>query len=89
MLRFHLLALFPHGEEVNIGEVCGEITIQGGTNKGKYRGEDYDCQLEWTFRKDGSLTIKQDGGCDFGANVMASGTYKKDDSHAPTLSLCY
>lgn len=89
VLRFHLLALFPHGDQVNTGEVCGEITIKGGTSKGKYRGEDHDCRLEWTFRKDGSLTIDQEGGCDFGANVMASGTYKKDGSDAPTLSLCY
>jgi uncharacterized protein len=88
VLRFHLLALYPHGDEVNTGEICGEVTIKGG--KGTYHGEN-DCQLDWAFQKDGSLTINQkgEGDCDFGANVTASGTYKKDRSDAPALSLCY
>jgi uncharacterized protein len=87
VLRFHLLALFPHGDQVNIGEACGEIKLQG--SKGKYRDED-GCQLDWSFQKDGSVKISQGGDCgNFGASVTADGTYKKDDADAPTLSLCY
>lgn len=87
VLRFHLLALFPQGDSVNTGEACGEIKLQG--SKGKYREED-GCQLDWTFQKDGSVKIRQEGDCgNFGANVTAGGTYKKDGGDAPTLALCY
>lgn len=88
VLRFHLLALFARGENVNTGEACGEIKLQGKDNRGKYREED--CQLDWTFQKDGSVKISQSGDCgNFGANVTADGTYKKDGGNAPTLALCY
>jgi uncharacterized protein len=87
VLRFELLGLWSHGDEVNTGQLCGEITIKG--SKGTYGRKEDDCQLAWTFGKGGGLTISQQGLCDFGVNVTAEGTYERERSDAPALTLCY
>jgi len=89
VLRFEFLGLWNTGVDVNTGQLCGEITIKGNTSRGTYGRKEDDCQLAWTFRKDGGVTIRQEGLCDFGANVTAAGTYKRERSDAPALTLCY
>ena len=89
VLRFELLALWSSGESVNTGQRCGEIKLAGNPSRGTYGRKEDGCQLAWTFRKDGGLTIRQEGLCDFGVNVTAEGTYKRERSDAPALTFCY
>jgi uncharacterized protein YecT (DUF1311 family) len=97
VLRFYISAIWSGKETVHTGDLCGDIKVEA--NKAKYvRKEDGKecspeswvtcCELTWTFREDGNLTIQQEGGCDFGANVTASGTYEKSSSDAPSLQFC-
>lgn len=87
VLRFEFEGFWNNGEEVNTGQLCGEIKLKG--KKGAYGSKEDDCQLAWTFGKDGSFKVEQEGICDFGVNVTAEGTYKKERSDAPAFAFCY
>lgn len=87
VLRFEIAAFWHSGENVNTGELCGEIKVKG--NKARYGRKADGCELEWTFGKDGGLTIDQEGNCDFGFNVTATGNYDKSSSDPPALLFCH
>jgi hypothetical protein len=83
-IQFHLLAVWlsPNNREnVHNGELEGIIKLQG--NKATYQTEG--CKVTIRFFSS-TATVIQDhkiGDCDFGANVTASGIYRKINSRKP------
>jgi hypothetical protein len=66
----------------NTGGASGTAFIEGDTATFKPEGSEEDCKIVMRFRE-GKLIVKQEGGCGFGQNVTASGTYKKVSSVKP------
>jgi uncharacterized protein len=87
-LHFGMSLFFIRDETSHTGQVCGEVDVKNG--KGLFVDKELDCEIRWSFAKDGKLTLAQEGRCeDFGVNVSANGTYKAPDSpSAPTLEFC-
>ena len=80
-VRFRLVAYWKD----HFGELCGEIKIEN--NAGTYKKDQ--CEIRFEFFKD-HIDVNQvslDTYCDFGANVTATGTYRKEGS-TPDFSLC-
>jgi len=83
-IKFHILALWVSAynrENVHNGEVQGVVELKGNT--AKYEAEH--CKLTITFSSSRAIVKQADelGDCEFGANVTASGTYRKVDSRKP------
>jgi hypothetical protein len=57
----------------NIGEIGGTADLHNG--KAVFKDKAADCMLAMSFRGN-KLKVEQEGGCGFGANVRADGTYK-------------
>lgn len=70
------------GPMANTGEGSGIAFIEGDTATFKPEGSDEDCKITMKFRE-GKLIVEQEGGCGFGLNVTANGTYKKVSSGKP------
>lgn len=87
-LRFELTARLDD-EGGNFGQLCGEVDVKNG--KGTFIAKsDPECQLRWSFAKDGKLTLVQKGECSFGAGVTASATYNPPVLPiAPAFEFCY
>jgi len=58
----------------NIGEIGGTTDLHNG--KAVFKDADADCLLTMSF-SGAKLKVEQEGGCGFGANVRADGTYKR------------
>jgi hypothetical protein len=68
----------------NVGQLDGEASIARDT--AVYASEDGACRLTRRFVRPGTIEVKQDGsdgGCGFGHNVFAGGTYRKVSSARP------
>jgi hypothetical protein len=70
------------GPMANTGEGSGIAFIEGDTATFKPDGSEEDCKITMKFRE-GKLIVEQEGGCGFGLNVTANGTYKKVSSGRP------
>jgi hypothetical protein len=70
------------GPMANTGEGSGTAFIEGDTATFRPEGSDEDCKIIMKFRE-GKLIVDQEGGCGFGLNVTANGTYKKVSSGKP------
>lgn len=68
--HFSLLVV---NSEAHTGEAEGDFTLNDN-NQASYKAED--CALQFIFSEN-TATIKQEGLCEMGLNVTASGTYKK------------
>lgn len=83
-IKFHILALWVshyNRDNVHNGEVQGTINLVGDT--AAY--EEERCKITIRFTKTAAIVKHADelGDCDFGANVTATGTYRKLDSRKP------
>jgi hypothetical protein len=68
----------------NVGQLDGEASIDRDT--AVYTSEDGACRITIRFVRPGTIEVKQvasDGGCGFGHNVFAGGTYRKVSSARP------
>jgi hypothetical protein len=70
------------GPTANTGGGSGIAFIEGDTATFKPKESDEDCKITMKFRE-GKLIVEQEGGCGFGQNVTADGTYKKVSSEKP------
>jgi len=73
----------PMGVMVNVGEGAGTAQIDGRV--AVFKPKDADCKITMRFTK-GKLLIEQEGGCDFGHNVTATGTYHKVSGQKPKFT---
>jgi len=85
-IKFHILALWVspyNAENIHNGEVFGTVLRRG--NIATY--EDEHCKLTITFTQSGAVVDQAEevGDCDFGANVSASGNYRKLNSRTPVF----
>lgn len=86
-LKISFDLIYPHldsaGEMMaNVGSTEGEASISGDT--AIFTDDSYgECKITIKFVKPGTIKASQDGGCGFGANVTADGTYKKISSAKP------
>ena len=89
-LRVAFELVYPYmtgaGEmSANTGTADGTATIEGDT--AVYSSDEFgQCKITIKFVKPGMIKITQDssdGGCGFGHNVNASGTYKKSSAAKP------
>jgi hypothetical protein len=66
----------------NTGTADGEATIAGDT--AVLTLEDFeDCRITMKFPRAGRLEVAQEGGCGFGFNVSADGSYRKISGAKP------
>jgi len=72
----------PGGMMVNVGEGAGIASIEGDTATFKPEGVEGECKITMKFTN-GKLIAEQEGGCDFGLNVTAAGTYRKVSGQKP------
>lgn len=90
-IRFAMDLLYPYtlqdGEPtMNMGYADDKAAIVGDT--AKYESEDGKCKFVFKFVKPGTLKIAEEeteGGCGFGHNVFAQGTYLKVSGRKPTF----
>ena len=66
----------------NTGSGSGIARIEGDTAIFRPEGADEECKIIMRFTE-GKLIVEQEGGCGFGHNVIASGTYRKVSSNKP------
>lgn len=83
-IQFHLLALWvsPHNREnVHNGELEGVIKLDSNTATYETQG----CKVTIRFFTTTAIVTQDSkaGDCDFGANVTASGIYRKINSRKP------
>jgi len=83
-IKFHILALwvsYYNRDNVHNGEVQGEINLVDDI--ATY--EEERCKITIRFTRTAAIVKQFDelGDCDFGANVLATGTYRKLDSKRP------
>jgi hypothetical protein len=69
----------------NAGSGGGIAFIEGITARFRPEDADDECNITMTF-KGGKLVVDQEGGCGFGHNVIASGTYRKTSSRKPKFN---
>jgi len=89
-LKVGFSGVYPYktanGEDMaNMGEAAGEARISGDTATFAPEGFQ-ECRITLKFLTGGRLKVTQngtDGDCGFGANISASGTYKKISSKKP------
>ncbi len=70
------------GLMANVGTGSGIALIEYDTAKFKPEDSDDECEITMKFTG-GNLVVTQEGGCGFGHNVVADGTYKKVSSSKP------
>ena len=75
----------PSGLMANTGSGSGIAFIEGDTATFKPDGADDDCKITMKFIR-GKLIVEQEGGCGFGHNVTASGTYRKISRGKPKFN---
>lgn len=75
----------PEGLMANTGSGGGIAFIEGDTATFKPDGADDDCKITMKFTK-GKLVVEQEGGCGFGHNVSAGGTYMKANGRKPKFN---
>jgi len=83
-IKFHLLALWisPYNREnVHNGELQATVTV----SRGIALYEDENCKVTIRFVSDKAFVTQAQelGDCDFGANVTATGSYRKLNSRRP------
>ena len=83
-IKLHILALWVshyNKENVHNGEIQAIVNLDGDTAVFK----DDHCSITIKFTRTSALVKQADevGDCDFGANVTASGTYRKIDARRP------
>jgi hypothetical protein len=83
-IKFHILALWVspyNSENVHNGEVMSIVALDG--NSAVYKDEN--CSITIKFLSDKAVVTQAEdvGDCDFGANVNASGSYRKLNSRRP------
>ncbi|HXD33183.1 MAG TPA: hypothetical protein VN643_18820 [Pyrinomonadaceae bacterium] len=83
-IKFHILALwvsYYNRDNVHNGETQGTVDLVGDT--AVYKEEN--CKITIRFTRTSAIVKQADdiGDCDFGANVIATGTYRKLDSRKP------
>lgn len=83
-IKFHILALWVshyNRENVHNGELQGTVDLVGDTAT---YAEDR-CKITIRFTRTAAIVKQSDdlGDCDFGANVTATGTYRKLNSRKP------
>ena len=88
-LRVEFLGTYEYGTRdglmANVGEGSGIATITGNVARFHPEDADDDCMITLTFKK-GKLVVEQEGGCGFGHNVIADGTYRKSSSRKPKFN---
>ncbi|HKY05184.1 MAG TPA: hypothetical protein VJQ56_09860 [Blastocatellia bacterium] len=75
----------PAGLMANTGSGSGIAGIEGDTAVFKPDGADDDCKIIMKFAT-GKLVVEQEGGCGFGHNVIASGSYRKVSARKPRFN---
>jgi len=70
MVLFKLLVVSATGRT---GDMEGEMVLKGNT--GIYKNESQDCNLQFKFTNQ-QVEVTQEGSCEMGLGVTASGTYK-------------
>jgi hypothetical protein len=75
----------PAGPMANTGSGSGIAFIEGVTATFKPDDAEDECKITMKF-SGGKLTVKQEGGCGFGHNVTAEGTYRKISSRKPKFN---
>jgi hypothetical protein len=83
-IKFHILALWVRSynrENVHNGEAQGIVELKG--NSAVYEADH--CKLTIRFTGTTAIVKQADevGDCDFGANVTATGIYRRVDSRKP------
>jgi hypothetical protein len=86
-IKFHILALWVSAhnrDNVHNGELQGIVALRGDT--AVYQGES--CKVTIKFVAGKAIVTQADdvGDCYFGANVSATGTYRKLNSRRPRFS---
>ena len=76
----------PAGLMANAGSGSGIAFIEGDTATFKPEGADEDCKITMKFKR-GRMIVEQEGGCGFGHNVTASGTYRKISRGKPKFNV--
>lgn len=69
----------------NTGTGAGIAFIEGDTATFRPEGAAADCAITMRFAA-GALLVTQEGGCGFGHQVTAIGTYRKVSARKPTFS---
>lgn len=76
------------GRSAHLGELKAEFVIKGDT--ATYSGgQDNRCRMTIKFLRAGMIRVIQTGSdtdCEFGHNVVATGTYRKTSSKRPTVT---
>jgi uncharacterized protein len=75
-IRFYINAT----DHTNVGEVSGEVPLTG--DAASFVDQETDCALSFKFAPE-KLIVTQDGSCEMGLNVSASGTYKRVSAAPP------
>lgn len=70
------------GVMANVGGGRGIARIEGDTAVFKPEGRGAGCQITMKFAE-GKLSVEQNGLCDFGRGVSATGTYRKATNRKP------
>jgi hypothetical protein len=83
-IKFHILALWVSAynrDNVHNGEAQGIVDLKG--NWAIYEAEH--CKITIRFTRTSAIVkqLYEIGDCDFGANVTATGTYRRTDSRKP------
>lgn len=88
-LRVEFLGTYEYnsaaGPMANTGSGTGIAFIEGITATFRPDDADEDCQIRMRFTG-GKLVVRQEGGCGFGHNVTAEGTYRKVSSRKPEFN---
>lgn len=84
-IRFHVLALWispNYPDNIHNGEIGGTVDL---VNSRAVFFEDGRCKLTIFFTATGASVVQDHevGDCDFGANVTATGNYRKINSRRP------
>ncbi|HEX5734459.1 MAG TPA: hypothetical protein VF131_16605 [Blastocatellia bacterium] len=89
-LRVEFLGTYEYktGGELmaNTGSGSGIARIEGDTAIFRPEDADEECKITMRFTE-GKLIVEQEGGCGFGHNVIASGTYRKVSGSKPKFGL--
>ena len=83
-IKFHILALWIssyHRDNVHNGEVQGIAELHDRT--AVYQAEHCKISIEFAARRAIVRQFDDQGDCDFGVNVTATGTYRKTDNRKP------
>ena len=83
-IKFHILALWVssyNSQNVHNGEITGTVDVIG--NAATYEAEHCKILLKFSNAAAQVKQVDEAGDCEFGANVSATGTYRKVNSRKP------